>query len=107
MDNLQIYELLIIIGSIVYVWNHSGFIYDLSKAIYLRLNKGKSYMGQQLPKPFGCSLCMVFWITLIYGLFGVELTIIFSVGLAVASAIASVLFDKLLGIFFKLINKIE
>lgn len=64
-------------------------------------------MGQQLSKPFSCSLCMVFWSVLIYGLFGIELTVIFSLGLAVASAIASVLIDKLFGIFFKFINKIE
>lgn len=101
------YEIGIIVVAIVYVWNHSGFIYDLSKSIYKMLNPTKGYLGQQLPKPIGCSLCMVFWIVLLYATFQTELNIIYSVGISVASAILSVLTDKIFGLIFKLINKIQ
>lgn len=101
----MIINLLILMLSIVYIWNHSGFILDVTKIIYQKLNPNSKYMGQSLPKPLGCSMCMVFWSTFIICLFNV--TFIYSLGIATLFSILSVLFDKLYGIIFKLINKIK
>jgi hypothetical protein len=100
-------ELIIIIVSIIYIWNWSGFIFDLSKGIFKVLNPNKAYNGQPIMKPFGCALCMVFWCTILYSIFGLGLTLIISLGVGVASSIVSTLVDRLLGVTIKLINKIQ
>ena len=100
-------EILIIIISITYIWQHSGFIYDITKVIYEKLNKGKRYMGQSLPKPFGCYTCMTFWITTIYYYTQIESNIIYSIGIGVLSSIIGIIIDKLMMIILRMINKIE
>ncbi len=100
-------EILIIIISIVYIWEHSGFIYDLSKLVYTKLNKGKQYMGQSLMKPFGCYTCMIMWITTIYYYTQIESNIIYSIGIGVLSSIIGIIVDKILMIILRIINKIE
>lgn len=101
----MILNILILIISIVYIWNHSGFMFDMTKNIYEKLNKNKKYMGQTLPKPFGCYTCMTFWIILIYSLF--NMTLIYSIGIAVLSAILSVIFNNIFFVLFKFIDKIK
>lgn len=98
-------NLLILTASIVYIWNHSGFIYDMTKMIFKKLNPDKQYVGQMLPKPFSCFTCMTFWIIFIYSLFTYAL--IYSLGLAVLFSIIALLIDKLFYILFKIIHKIK
>ncbi len=100
-------EIGIIIVSITYIWNHSGFMFDFSKWVYKILNPHKPYNGQPLMKPFGCFLCMTFWTVLGYSIFGLELSIIYSLGISVASAILSLLVDKLLMVIIRGINLIK
>lgn len=100
-----IINLIIITLSITYIWNYSGFIFDITKLIYQKLNPNSKYMGQQLPKPIGCSMCMVFWTTFIISLLSV--TLIYSLGIATLFTILSVFIDKLYGVLFRLINKIK
>lgn len=101
----MILNILIIIISIVYIWNHSGFIFDMTKLIYKKLNPTKKYIGQSLPKPLGCYTCMTFWSILIYSLFNI--TIIYALGIAVLSAILSVIFNNIFFVLFKIIDKIK
>lgn len=104
---MQILNLFIIILSIVYIWNYSGFIYDLTKFLYKILNKDKVYKGSPLPKPFGCTLCMIMWTTTIYYYIQIQSNIIYAIGVGVASSILSMLIDKLMMILIRYINKIE
>lgn len=100
-------KILIIIISIVYIWQHSGFIYDISKFVYTKLNKSKIYMGQSLMKPFGCYTCMIMWITTIYYYIQIQSNIVYAIGVGVASSILGMLIDKLMMIIIRYINKIE
>lgn len=104
---MNIIEILVLITSIVYIWEHSGFMYDLSKFIYEKLNKGKRYKGQPIMKPFGCYTCMTFWLVGLYAFIAMDLSIILTIGVAVASSILGLLIDKLMGIIIRVINKIE
>lgn len=87
----------------VFIVDYSGIIFDLSKFLYTR--SGRKWNYQFIGKPFGCSLCLVWWITLIYLLF--NLSFLYAIGIAAASSIFSVLTKKIIGLIFKLINKIE
>lgn len=100
----MILNLLILTFAIVYIIDYSGIVFELSKTLYHRLNQGKPYMGQLIPKPFSCSVCVTFWTTLIYSMFTDN--IIHSLGLACGFAILSTLIYKLIGIIMKLINKL-
>lgn len=104
---MNILEILILITSIVYIWEHSGFMYDLSKFIYEKLNKDKQYKGQPIMKPFGCFSCVIFWITGLYAYIAMDLSIILTIGVAVASSILGLLINKLMGIVIRTIYKIE
>ena len=67
---------------ITVIWDISGFITELTKFIYEKLNTDKLWMGQQLPKPLSCSLCMSFWIILIYLLFNIQILYALSIACA-------------------------
>lgn len=91
---------------IVYIMDISGFLYSATKFLYNLFNPHKVYMGQSLPKPFGCFVCMVFWCVLGYLLYMGE-SVIYSFGLAAAMSFLSVLMSKLMRLVNHLINKIE
>jgi hypothetical protein len=103
MINLLITNLMLIF-SIIYIVDYSGIIFDISKFIYERTNKDKIWQGQIIGKPFGCSLCLSFWTSLIICLFNT--TIVFALFIATCFAILSILIKKLLGKIINLINKI-
>lgn len=98
-------ELLLLTFSIVYIIDHSGIVYEISKTLYTQLNKGKQYNGQIIPKPFSCSVCMTFWTTLIIMLCS-SISVIVTLALASCYSIASVVINRLLVQLFKLIDKI-
>lgn len=102
----MILELLIICFSITYIINHSGVIFDLSKFIWELTHKGKVWTYQMIKKPFGCSVCMTFWITLGFLIFN-SIGIIYALGVSSLMAIISILIDKLIKLIIKTINKIE
>lgn len=104
---MGITDLLIITASIIYIWNYSGFIFDLSRMLYERLNKDKTYKGQTIMKPFGCALCMVFWCVLGYALLIMKCSIIHSVGLGVLFSFVGMVIDLLIGRTLHLINKFK
>lgn len=79
----------------------------MTKWIYKKLNKDKPYRGQSLPKPIGCTLCMIMWTVFIYGLLIMKCSVIHSVGLGVGFSILGMLIDKLMMILIRYINKIE
>lgn len=54
-------KLLIITAFVVGVF-YSGFPYEFEEIISKRLKFGRF----KLPKPFGCQLCMSFWLNIIY-----------------------------------------
>lgn len=106
VDSINMLEILIITVAIVYVWEYSGFIFDLTKGVFKMLNPSKEYMGQSLPKPFGCSACMVLWVVLIYGLLYLKLSMVFIIGISVGCSFFSTLISKVLGKIVELINNI-
>lgn len=65
MDIKILINIILINLSIIIIWEISGFITDLTKIIYEKINK-KPWIGQSLPKPFSCWYCMCVWINLIY-----------------------------------------
>lgn len=97
-----ILNLLIINFVIVYIIDHSGIVFDLSKFLYTI--SGREWKYQIIKKPFGCSICMTWWISLIYLLFNIGF--IYSIGLAAIFAILSVLINKMIGKVLELFNKI-
>ena len=62
--------------AIVFIIDQSGFISAFKSWIKKVLTKGKMSDPSYSLKPFDCSLCMTFWISLIYllvfGLFSIE-----------------------------------
>ena len=60
----MIYINLLIIGFLcVFVVDYSGFIDEMESLISRWL---KSPIKYRIPKPFSCSLCLIWWIGLIY-----------------------------------------
>ena len=104
---MKMLEIIIIIVSVVYIWEHSGFVFDMSKFVYEKLNKGKKYKGQPILKPFGCYTCMIFWLVGIFAYVSMGLPIILTIGLSVSSCLVGILVDKILMIIIRVINKIE
>ena len=101
----MIINLIIITFSIVYIIDFSGFIFNISKTIWKILNKNKEYQ-YTLIKPFGCSLCMTFWVTLGYCYLIINLSLIYSIGIAVlCGGFLTVIIKKIINIFYNKINK--
>ena len=96
----------IIIINFVIVWilNRSGFMFDFSKWLYGKTHKDKVWKGQFIGKPFGCALCMTFWITFIYCLF--SMSFIYSIGIACLSSLLTSLTSKIIGLVEQLIERI-
>lgn len=102
----MILQLIIICFSITYIISHSGIVFDLSKFIWKLTHPNKDWTYQIIGKPFSCSICMTFWVTLGFLLFN-SVGLIYSLGIASLMAICSILVDKIIGLIIKLINKIE
>lgn len=103
MEILYIIENLLIINFVIsYIIDHSGILFDLSKWLYTI--SGREWNYQIIKKPFGCSICMSWWISLIYLLFNVSF--IYAIGLAAGCAILSVFISKMIGKVLELFNKI-
>ena len=100
---LILLQLLILTASITYIWEHSGFISDLSKGIYNYTHPKNEWMGQPLRKPFGCYICMTFWLS--FGILLFHTTVIYALGLGCAFAILASVINKIMKYFFKIINK--
>lgn len=91
--------------STVYIIDYSGVMVDISKWLYSKTHKGKQWMGQLIRKPFSCSECMTFWLTLITAL--QSTTIIYSLALATGFGLGSRIIKNILGVIINLINKIK
>lgn len=71
---------------IVYAIDVSPFYRDVTGAIASRLTKGRTHEPIRL-KPFSCSLCMTFWVGLIYLIIKGQLSMCFLVVLCGVSAL--------------------
>ena len=71
---------------------------------FLYTISGREWKYQTIKKPFGCSICMTWWVSLIYLLFNVSF--IYALGLAAIFAILSVFISKMIGKVLELFNKI-
>lgn len=100
---LILLQLLLLTASITYIWEHSGFISDLAKGIYNYTHPKNEWLGQPLRKPFGCYICMTFWLTFIVLLFNTS--IIYALSLGCAYAIIASIINKIMKYIFILINK--
>lgn len=99
-------SILIITASIVYIINHSGIVVSISKTLFNFLNPDKVWMGQLIPKPFSCAICMSFWVVLIIALFS-GAGIIYSIGIASLMSLTSILIDRTILVIIRLINLIK
>jgi len=88
---------------LVYIIDFSGILLDMSKFLW-KLN-GRKWNYQIIGKPFGCSTCMTFWITLIYMLFYKQ--ILMSLFIACVSAICTKITKNLINTFYLLADKIN
>ena len=104
MGAMNLSEIFTIVFSVVYIVEYSGFIQSLSKWLWEIRGNG-NWSGQLIRKPFSCSVCLSFWLVLIY-LLKNEQSIILSIGVAVIASISSVLINRLMGVLFRLINRI-
>ena len=72
----MIQTLILINLSIVFLVDQSGFINEFKSWLKKVLTKGKMSDPSYSLKPFDCSLCMTFWVSLIYllvfNLFSIE-----------------------------------
>ena len=102
----MILELVVITAAITYIVNHSGITISVSKAVFKYLNPGKFWNGELIMKPFSCAICLSFWTVLIMSLFG-GISIVYSLGLASAFSLLSILADKLIAVSIKLIHLIK
>lgn len=91
--------------STVYIIDYSGVIVDISKYMHKLTGKGKPWMGQLIRKPFSCSECMTFWLTLILSIQTID--IVSSLALATAFGLGSRVIKNTLGVIINLINKIK
>lgn len=105
METNLLSQMLILSISFTWLINHSGFIVSLSEWLYTRLNKNKQWLGQMIPKPWSCALCMTFWVTLIIGLFNTN--IVYAIGYASAFSFLTIVIDKIITVIIKLLNKIQ
>ena len=62
-------DLLLLACIIVFIIDLSGFIPEISERIWKILYKNVKYVDWIITKPFSCSLCMFFWIGIIYLIF--------------------------------------
>ena len=97
-------DIAMIVFSVVFIIEHSGFIQSLSKMVWQKIKKTE-WRGQLIRKPFSCSLCMSFWLVLAYLLLN-EQTIILSVFVSVIASISSIIINRLMGMFLRLIHKL-
>lgn len=61
-----LFDLLLIGISMTYIIDLSGVTTTLRKIIWRLKNKYKPMPDDYYPKPFTCSLCMTFWLSLAY-----------------------------------------
>lgn len=101
----MILNVLIITFVTTYIIGSSGIVFDLSKFIY-RLTHKKEWNYQMIGKPFGCAICMTFWLVLAYTLF-VGVGFIAALGIASSMSILSILIDKLIKKLIEIFNKIQ
>jgi hypothetical protein len=101
----MILNILILCFSITYIINHSGVVFDLSRFVWQLTHKGKEWNYQMIKKPFGCAVCMSFWVTLVFLLFN-SVGLVYALGSASLMGLFSIVVDKLIGLFVNLINKI-
>jgi hypothetical protein len=81
-----------------YVIEYSGITTEINRMIYKI--RGKVYNYQPLMKPFGCSVCMTFWTTIIFLLINNH-SIILSVFLGVINALSISIYKKIINYYLE------
>ena len=69
-------NILLIAVIVVIVIDNTDFVDNIKKLISSILTKGKIKSSSYILKPFDCSLCMTFWISLIYLIIQNQVTLI-------------------------------
>lgn len=100
----MIINILLITFIIVYIVDYSGIIFDLSKTIWQLTHPNKIYQYRQLGKPFGCSVCLSFWICSIYLLYAGQ-TIIISLAIGCLMALSTNIYKIIINVYNHLTNK--
>ena len=83
MDLLLFFNVFLLVFVVTTIWDVSGIVSDMSRWLYEFAKPGKIWMGQPLPKPFGCSYCIKFHAVWIY------LIVFNGVGIIVGLSVAS------------------
>lgn len=106
----MILNLFIIAVITVFIIDISGFVNEVKLMISKWLTKGKIISADWDLKPFTCSLCMTFWIGLIYIICLNQFTLLNLLLVCVFSFLTPVINETLLlikDLIIKLINKIR
>lgn len=100
----QIFKCLLIVFIVVVVWDISGFITYLSKALFKMAHPASVWMGQMMRRPFGCSYCMVFHSSWIYLILICGYNVIYGLAIACFMTFVGSAMRKLLKYITRLIN---
>lgn len=106
----MILDLYLITLIVVFIIDYSGFIDSLKFAISSLLTKGKIKTTEFRIKPFDCSLCMTFWVGLIYLLITGQFTLFGITIVCIFSALTDTLYNIILlikDVITYIINKIS
>lgn len=99
------YNIIMIVLSIIFIVDISGVMEYIKRTIFKIINGRKvNYVPYEL-KPFDCSLCMTFWIIIIY-LFILKYTIINVVFIASMCAISTIIISPTIKLIIYSIKKL-
>lgn len=98
-------NILLIAVIVVCIVDISGFIDTLKSALNKLLTKGKFSNSNYTLKPFDCSLCMTFWIGLIYLIINNQLTLL-NVSILLLIAVSTPIINDTIRLIQDLITKI-
>lgn len=102
---INIITLLLITFSVVYIIDFSGIITDLSKYIWIQTHPNQVYKYKQIGKPFGCSVCMTFWLSILYCIFGLNICIIYSISIGCGLSLSTNIFKNIINYYNKITLK--
>ena len=98
MENIYI-NIVLLTYILTYIIDYSGITTEINKTIY-KLRK-REYRYQPLMKPFGCSLCMCFWVNTIYLFYNTN-NIILSLSIGVSSSLMVNIIKKIIDFYNKI-----
>lgn len=102
---MTIFNLFLIAVITVCIIDLSGFVESLKSALTKLLTKGKISNSDYTLKPIDCSLCMTFWIGLIYLIIYNQLTLL-NISILLLIAVSTPIINDVIRLLQDIITKI-